>query len=216
MSDMTDMTFEEEMAKDFMSTEEFNEVLNQATDYVMDFFQQYTQEEDIMPMVTVHGKKKPEDERTTLSLGLQGFGSDKIEEMKEVGRVFARKGVEEMGGAMPWAVMFICGAYMKTMDKEQDEEYSNGDLKDDEDAEEIITVQGMTVDGRTNFAIFSIKRRKNDTIKKVELDKFGPHSETAEGGVNQDSLIKCFYKGFAEVVFDEEGKSDFKKRVYEE
>lgn len=169
-----------------MSDLEFNQLLSEQVKHIEEFAD--GENEGIVPQIIVVSKRDVNGNRkkSIFFSPDMPMGDDKYKAMKMFGEKLFEMEID------PIAIFMNTEAWMKECGKD---EKITGPVSSYADKKEVAVISGLTIDGRTNFAMLDMKRDANNKIialdnKKVQNYKMGEDSV-------KTNLLESIYTGYA-------------------
>lgn len=142
----------------------------------------------IVPAIFVISGMKEHRKNLVLMMPDMPMGEDKYAAMRMLGE----KLVEQ--DEKPIAIFMVSEAWMKSCGKDEEFDKTRA-VSSYSDKKEIACVAGLTLDGRSNFAMLEMVRDKNNKI--IELGKETVQNYKYGEQQNKNNLLEEIYKGFA-------------------
>jgi hypothetical protein len=177
-----------ESVKDLLSNEEFDDLLMMHVEFVRGI----VEEEGInsyFPEIFVF---EPNGKVQIIRLC---FDDERYKIVRQAGAVCYQKRI------IPVAIIMASEAWVR--EQRADQPFSSRPISSYADKEEIISIAGMTLDGRANGAMLWFSRRKDDSIILTK-DKFKIVTcDDKEGATMKGDLLPQFFQGYCEEFLKE-------------
>src|SRR6266498_1220656 len=178
-----------------ISNKEFNGLLDLNLEYLREYFKDNKQK-GYYPTLLLFGRSSQYQklEMTVVVLADEEFDEKKYQIMSLAGIKF---GGEQPASEYTVAAYLCSEGWMRNL-KKGEKTPDNGRISNYSDKVEAIIYMGMTVDGRSNFGTFTIRRDKKDRIfnLKTHLRHDYQEANTENEGVRSD-LLQAFWRGYS-------------------
>lgn len=186
---------EKAMTQDMMSDDQFNELLYEQVELHRKYFVEKPSE-SFMPQMDIWLKERFEGEPERVLVAIANMGDERFKMMHMLGAKF----YDEYGtkGKHPVALFFTSEAWTRGIKPGEDPETAVRPSQSP-DRQEVLITAGLTIDQRTNMAMISMERDKDNNIV-LGGASVTPWKEGSASKIDA-ALPRSFYEGYARALF---------------